>query len=243
MARIVMRSSLLLVPFLVLAAGCYVDLRSPEPTQAAATYEYSSSQCEAGCPLTKSVVAGSMITITGHSPPSSSALTARLTDPSLGRISGFSEDCGADPKRVSCSYSVDIETTKAGDATLELVDAEKTVRGSATFPIADAVHVLLFVKANDKEVAQKQDLFYDVPVFARVALSTTLVDAHGDPMVFTKHGLEHEYGDASILGHDEISDILGRTDVEPMIALRTGETQVTVHAKSGVGATAKFRIQ
>jgi hypothetical protein len=240
-----MRPSFFLVPLLAVAAGCSVDMPTFEPTPAPASYEYSSSQCELGCPLTKSVVAGSMITISGHSPPSSSALTARVTDKAIGRVSGFAEDCGNDPDhdRASCRYSVDIETTKPGDETVELVDADGAVKGSATFPIRDALRVILTVESNGVEVEQRQDLFYEVPMFARVSLTTTVVDDHGDPMVFTKHGLVHEYGDETILGHDEIGNILGRTDVEPMLALKTGETEVTVHAKSGVGMTAKFRVR
>jgi len=228
------------VPFLALVTGCYVDLAPKEspPPPPPPTFEYSSSQCPFGCPLTQSVVAGSMITITGHSPPEASALTARLSDPSLGHITNFSPSCGP-----SCDYTVDIETTMEGDETLELVDADLVVKASTTIPIRNAANIILVVDSRGAEIDQSPDAFYEVPLFADISLSATVVDESGSPMVFTKHALEHVYADETIVGHDDVADLYSGTDVEPMRALGKGETQVTVRTKTGAERIAKFRIR
>lgn len=221
-------------------------------------FEYQDTNgCLFGCGLEKSALQGSLVTVKAQGSDPSVRLAARLTGGSIGTISAQRETCSCDSstggssssrsidstdscgsnETKSCSVTVDIETSAAGDAKLEITDPKGNVIDRVGVHVRPAARIDTNVREGGHEVAG----VFDVLAGSKVKLESTVFDGSGTEMVYARHGVSHVYGDKNVLGPDS-SVIIGSTEVEDMVAGNTaGETTVTVSAP-GASKVVRFRV-
>jgi hypothetical protein len=224
-----------------------------------ARFEYQSSDCFFGCSLDRPALEGSKVTIIARGGDVEKRPTARLATGATGVIAAQSESCSCDRstndssesrsidpsakcsagETKSCQLAVDIETSKEGDDTLEIHEANGDLRDKVVFHVRLASKIELSVKVDDQDASPK-DGVYEVKRGSRIALASKVLASDGQQMIFTEHGVGHEYADRTVIQPDE-KVIFGATDVEDMVTGRAGETSITVTAP-GAEAIARFRV-
>ncbi len=232
--------SLFFLPLLALAA-CSFKLGDDSPGALGnARFEYQSDGCAFGCGLDKTALQGSRVTIVATtSDPSKAPQKAFFDSPTIGTIAYQMPSVTNSNGESSFTINVDIETTGAGDGTLEIVDAKGNVIDRATVHVQPAARIDLSVSVADKALAPKGDT-YEIAQNQSVKLGAAVYGADGQPLVFTQHGVSHDYADKTIVRPDD-KVLFGSTDVEDMVSGRAGDTTVTVRA-TGASAVAKFHV-
>ena len=238
-------------------AACSVNLGDKtQGDKGTMSFSYDGPGCAFGCGLERSALQGSLVTVNATGGDANVAQTARISETSIARVSQQHESCTCDTSSgntststsvdpgatcasgatKSCSLSADIETSAEGDAHLEVVDASGALIDSVTVHVRPAARIDVTVGATAVKDAS--------PITARVGdkvkLETHAFDANGDETIFTKHGISHDYGDATVLGPDD-SVLIGSTNVEDMIAKAPGDTTVSVHAP-GAEQLVRFHV-
>lgn len=222
-----------------------------------ARFEYSSSSCLFGCSMERPALAGSIVTVVARTEEGDRRLTARIAGSSSARIAEQRESCHCDDGDTSrnvepaercleretkrCSLSVDVDARAPGDASLELTDASGALVDRTTLRIRAAARVDLEVRADRTALAPEADGVFEVVRGAKVEIESTVRDADGAEMIFSRSGLRHVYADRAVLSPDE-KVLLGATDVEYVVTGRAGETSITTQAY-GAEAVARFRVR
>lgn len=209
------------------------------------TFEYAGPRCFFGCGLEKSALQGSLVSITARGGDPNVRMTARIDQTSIARIATQLDSCTcnknsrnestsrsidsngacASDEQKSCAVGVGVETSGQGDAKLEILDPNGAVVDSVTIRVRPAARIDVTVTRG----GTKNGDVYDVQNGSKVALESRVYDAHGDEVVFTEHGVSHDYGDTSILAPNS-AVLFGSTDVEDMIARSPGDTTVKAYA-------------
>ncbi len=193
-------------------------------------FEYSS--CLFGCSLEQNALQGSKVTISAKGVDSKAHLTARLSDAAIGTIVTQNQRCtdGAD-----CILDMEIETTGAGDAKVDVIDADGALVDRVTIKVRPAARIELEVRDR-----QASDGVYAIRVGEKLKIASKVLDADGNPMIFAAHGVAQTYADPSIVGPDEYV-LFGSSDVEDAIAKRVGDTSLAVRA-TGAENVVLFRV-
>ena len=218
-------------------------------------FQYVTSACSlGGCGVDHSAVQGSLVTVSVKGSDGAARMNARLAGAPVGRISSQKESCSCDSgssgsrsiepasacgaqETKSCTMSVDIETTQAGDAKLEIVEPGGKLVDSAPIHVHGAARIEVDVREGARRVGE----VYEVKKGYKVKLAARVLDADGTELIFTEHGVAHAYGDRDVLGPDA-AVIVGSSDVEDMIAgSKSGDTTVTVTAP-GAATVVRFRV-
>ena len=220
------------------------------------TFAYDGPSCLFGCGLDRSALQGSQVSVTAKGGDPNVAQTARIAESSIATVSDQHESCSCDSKTgsssnsrtiepsatcssgetKSCNLSVDIETSAAGDARLEVVDPKGTVIDSVVVHVRPAARIDISVNGTafaDGDVTTAR-------VADKIGLEAVPFDANGDRALFTKHGISHDYGDTTIVGPDD-SVLFGTTNTEDMVAIQPGDTTVKVHAP-GAERLVRFHV-
>jgi hypothetical protein len=229
----------LVILSIALLAGCNFNLDTESKGELGnATFSYQSSQCGfLDCGTDKSVLQGSKITVVMKGDHASEVSLAVFQTASIGRIVDANPSC---VDGGSCQYTIDIETTGAGDGSLEVYDAKGALIDKTTVRVKPASRIELGVSVNNQNVQAKDDV-YEVPRGTEVDLSAKVFDDAGNELLFTEHGVQHDYADRAIVQPSSSPDLFGSTDVEEMEAEKAGDTSVTTRA-TGAQAVAKFRV-
>jgi hypothetical protein len=220
--------------------------------------QFRYSSCLLGCALDKNALQGSRISLSVSGGDPNTSLSARLAaDAQIGTIAYQSQSCSCesssngstDSRTVTatdkctaaetkkCFVSVDIETTRVGDAKLEVIDASGKLVDSATLHIRPAARIDVTVQDRTPGAGG----VYEVPQGAKLKVASRVLDADDNEMVFAQHGVSQVYADASIVGPDH-SIILGSSDVEDAIAKAPGETSLALRA-AGAESIVRFRVR
>lgn len=228
--------ALLSIAFL---AGCSANLDTESTGNLGnATFSYQSSQCGIlDCGTDQSVLQGSLVTVRATVDRSRPVARAAFPTSAVGRIADQRPSC--EPSDSNCDYFVDIETRAAGDGELDLYDAKGALIDKIAVRVKPASRIDVDVKLGDQAVTAK-DGVYEIPQGAEVKLHAVVYGDADERLVFTQHGVAHDYSDKSIV-RPVTFELLGDTDVEIMEAEKTGEMSVTTHAP-GAQSIAKFRV-
>jgi hypothetical protein len=194
-------------------------------------FQYTGRDCVLGCAVDRAALQGSRVDLTVQGGVAAGA-KARIVDTTIATVAEQSVSC---PDGDLCSIKLSVETHLAGDAKLEVIDVTGKVIDSVTLPVRPAARIDV-TPSGGTDVSGT----YEVQRYSRLALASRVYDAAGVEVVFAKHGLGFDYADKSIVAPDPTA-IVGSTDVEDMIALRTGETTVKVHAP-GADRVLRFRV-
>lgn len=250
-----------LVLFLVASlsvSACSFRLGDDSPGERGeARFQYSSGDCLFGCSMDRPALAGSIVTVVARPEQADRRLTARIAGGSPATIAEQRESCYCDDGDSSrniepgercleretkrCSLSVDVDARAPGDASLELTDPSGALVDRTTLRIRSAARVDLEVRADRASLAPAADGAFEVMSGAKVEIESTVRDAEGAELVFSRSGVRHAYADRGILAPDE-KVLLGGTDVEYAVTGRAGETSVTVQAY-GAETVARFRVR
>lgn len=254
--------SLLAVSSLAVAslgtAGCSVKIGDKtDGDNGTLSFAYQGlDDCFLGCGLDRSALEGSQVSVFARGGDANVAKTARIVEPSIARVSSQTPSCTCDTSTrneststtvdpsatcpsgatKSCRLDIEIETTAAGDAHLEVVDPKGVLIDRVTMHVRAAARI--DVTVNGAAVADSQPT--TVRVGQKVKLETHAFDASGAEELFMAHGIGHDYGDKTILGPDA-SVIIGSTTIEDMIANAPGDTTVKVRA-SGAEQLVRFHV-
>ena len=208
-----------------------------------ARFDYAASDCPFGCSLDRPVLQGSLITIVASVDQAPADLSATLTGASVGRISGQTPDCSVDLKR--CKLYVDIQTTGAGDARLE-VSKDRLDLDYIPVRVRPASRIELSVRASAtadgdlRDVPPGSDGLYVLKLGELAQLTARVFTSDGQEAMFTRHGVSHAYGNTDVLSVDDRVWI-GASDIEYVKTGRPGDTTITVRAP-GAETVAKFRV-
>ncbi|MBL8610859.1 MAG: hypothetical protein JNL38_26190 [Myxococcales bacterium] len=242
-------------------AACSLSLGSDSAGEnGVMRFEYQSSQCTFGCDLERPALEGSAVSIAAKGgdvdshfnfvfEPSDLAAVQEQTescscsqrDGRSGATGGVELTCKAGETK-SCTRKVDLQTRRSGDGKLSLRDARGVVVDQIPVKVRAAARIDLRVRAgkDSRELLPDASGAYVVTRGDKVELEAKVFDATGAQVVFTQHGVGHEYSDKTVLAPDT-SVLLGATDVEYVSTGKAGEATVTVKAR-GAEAKAAFRV-
>lgn len=241
---------------LALVTGCNLDTET-DGTKGVEEFSYSSSQCGLlGCGLDKPTLQGSRITIMASGGDTSLRPTAKLAHGNVGSIASQSETCSCaqdnntrsldqpsdscrSGETKSCSLSIDIETTTAGDDTLEIHEPSGALRDSISFHVRAASRIDTTLSDSGNPLLAVNGV-YNTHMGAALQLHSDVYDSANQPLVFSEHGLSFAYADKTLLAPNT-NVILAATDDEYMSPLGPGDTQV-VDSAAGASVTLKLHI-
>jgi hypothetical protein len=249
-----------LISLATVTSGC--DIKLGEDTQGEKgnlRFSYTGNGCFFGCGLDRGALQGSMVTISAEGGAlvdgtvragitdgygSVSSLTQSCTcsrssgNTSTSHTAQPGEKCATNESR-SCNLSVDVETTRAGDAKLEILDAKGKVIDRIDILIRPAHHIDVKLRSGSEDVPLGGDGVYEVKQGSMLSLESTVYDASDGELIFAKHGVGHRFNDPKVV--KGASELFGWSDVQSVRAEGPGTATVFVEA-TGATKEVTFRV-
>ena len=137
-----MRSTALLLPSFVVSLVALACSPPPlgtetEGDKAVVKFAYSGRDCVFGCALDRAALQGSAVNVS-VSGPFDERTKARSSDPAIAKIATQEISCSEDK---TCTISLSIETTLAGDPKLEIIGASGSLVDSAVLHVRPAARI------------------------------------------------------------------------------------------------------
>ena len=200
-----------------LATGCDTTTSGSKGVE---SFSFQSSQCAIfSCGLDNAALQGSRVTIQATGGDPALRPTANLASAKLGAVASQSETCSCqvgsdenttrpiDPTATcqssetkSCILTIDVDTTAAGDDTLEIHEPNGALRDSITLHVHPAarIDIQLSTASDDANIAAAGGV-YTVHAGANLILHSSVYDGAGKQLVFSEHGVSFAYGDKTLL--------------------------------------------
>ncbi len=259
----------LLAAFAVTTLGTGCTFNDPLATTGAngvVDFSFLATGCLLTCSTTQyQVLQGSSVTAQAKlSQRTEEAFTMRVKDSAMGTLSHADQSCtcGDDhssdtldckatcpaPKTKSVQVSVDVQTTAAGDTTLELVDAKGLVVDSAPMTVHAATKITANVSSQphggtSTPATAGADGAYTVQVGNDVVVSFGATDAQGGNLIFTQHGIVPTYSDPKVLSvtTDILDKAFSGAGTERAVAHAVGDATISLKAQ-GATTDVKFHV-
>lgn len=236
--------------FALSAQGCSLELGEDSAGDAGRLrFQYAGEDCLFGCSMSREVLAGSAIdlTVTNLDPSlrydarlvtselatakarESCSCTARANGESRSRSVEPGETCGSGETK-SCSLGVTLETRRAGDVKLEVLEGGRYV-DSITVKVRDPERLASTLRSGGADLVPASDGAYEVKLDARVEMKTEVRSASGEDLLFTGHGVDVKFLDERVVGPLAF-EIFGRSDTAVGQAKALGEARVSITAGS-----------
>jgi len=223
-------------------------------------FEYQSNQCAFGCALDRPALEGSAVTVSASGGAVDKHLHFVFEPGDVAAIKDQTESCSCESsdgktsttggtelackagEKKSCSRQVTLETKTSGDGKLSVREDSGAIVDQIDLKVRAAGRVDVEVRAGQQpqKIGPDATGTYVVKRGDKVEIKSTVFDASGKEVVFTYHGVGHEYSDKTVLAPDE-KVILGASDVEYVTTGRAGDATVRVTAR-GAEAKAAFRV-
>ncbi len=250
-----------------LGTGCtFNDPLETKGANGVAEFSYLATGCLLTCSTTQyQVLQGSSVTAQAQlSQRTDEPFILRVKDSAIGTLSHADQSCSCGDSNSSASVdcnascpggktksvqvSVDVQTTAAGDTTLELVDAKGLVVDSAPMTVHAAAKINASVSSEPHGGARTAgtagvDGAYTVKVGNDVIVSFGATDTEGNNLIFTQHGIVPTYSDPKVLSvtSDVIDQVFSGSGTEPAVAHAAGNATISLKAQ-GASTDVKFHV-